>query len=88
MQIEQRDNTLTYKSSCTWFDDGQILIETATRSIWYGGLANFEEDIIISFHPLLKVHTHVILKYDLVFYSIHSMTPFSEYVTRNWTIYI
>ena len=42
MQIEQRDNTLTYKSSCTWFDDGQILIETATHSIWYGGLANFE----------------------------------------------
>ena len=46
------------------------------------GQAQFcTEDIIISFHPLLKVHTHVILKYALVFYGIHSMTSFYEYVS-------
>ena len=35
--------------------------------------ATIKEDIIIPFHPLLKVHTHVILKHDLVYYGIHSM---------------
>ena len=38
---------------------------------WY--IRKSGQDIIIPFHPLLKVHTHIILKYALVYYSIHSM---------------
>ncbi len=46
----------------------------------YGVLKQYK-DIIISFHLLLKVHTHVILKYDLVYYGIQYGIAF-EYIVE------